>query len=172
MTNLTENLQIVLKKNGEPVDLASHPSLLAMLHATNRAVVSIEAQIHEKEQQIEELREAITLREDMKMPVRGTKALLTRRFNEVEKLRRRRDAHEDNYLEVPRQNGIPVDIDGEDWGDSLPSDLPLDVLRALKHAYDGQVFDNFQVYYPTMPGVDPMLVGIAGDAAFYVASWR
>lgn len=166
--------ELVLMKNGSPIDLNEHPSLLAALHANNRAINRIDEEIRIREDEIEEFTERIVLHEELGLSTQGLKALRTRRKNHIKQLEKRREAHKKNYLEVPDMGGNPVAMDEyRDWwpGENLGSEVPLDGLRALKHAKEQELFDEFRIYKPSTTDTDPMIVGICGDRCFYIASW-
>lgn len=172
---MSESTQLVLYRNGQPIDLNEHPSLLASLHASDRAIKGIDERIHEIGAEVAELQEREQLHKDLGLSVKAVRAMITRRNGEMEQLLRRRAAHEKNYLEVPDMGGrwLPLGEDAERMRfNPIDTSVPLDVLRALKHAKDSGIFDDFRVYEPARTSTDPMIVGLAGGAAFYIASWR
>lgn len=182
--------QLVLFKRGQPVDLNQHPSLLAGLHATSRALVSIDEEIRELQQEMAEQTERAEMMEDLGMSTKGPNTAITRCQTKIDHLQKRRSAHEAFYIEFPDLGGAELDVAGTDvteWfasgrrytrAQDLANDVPMDVLRALKHARDQGIFDQFRLYHPGMAQGrstyqgDPVIVGQAGDAVFYIASWR
>jgi hypothetical protein len=169
---VTDEMYIELRKEGEPINLNEYPSLLAMLHARQRALRALDEEIEKTEASLVEKTEALQIKERLGMRVQGLRGAITRAEGKLERLARQRDAIEANYLEVPRLPASWLEIAGNKWGEALPNDVPLDVLKALEHAYESDLFDEFLIYLPEERGRDPMIVGIAGDAYFYIASWR
>lgn len=169
---------IELMRGGQPIDLNQYPSLLALVHARQRALDAIDTEIADLEQRISEREEDVELREDMGMATQGLKGTITRWRNRIAALEDEQAAHEANYLQIPADREarrIALDYDDDmRWAISLPSDVPLDVMRALHHAYNQCLFDSFVLYLPRARGrgSDPIIAGIAGGAHFYIASWR
>lgn len=170
---------LVLYRDGQPIDLNEHPSLLASLHASDRAITEIDDEIAEIEARREELTERIELHEAIGLPAKGPKSVRTRLGHRMGGLKRRRQAHQKNYLEIPDMGGDLLKIGENPWGhrrwdprENLSTSVPLDVLRALKHAKEQDIFDEFRLYAPFDTGGDPVIVGVAGGATFYIASWR
>lgn len=164
--------ELVLLKDNQPIDLNQMPSLLAALHANSRAVVSTQDEITQTKLEIAELRERLTAYVDLGVPTKGVLSALTRRERRIEELECRLEAHEAHYIEVPDLGGVQIKMDDGRWGHRLGTDVPMDVVRALQHARDSGLFDEFRIYTPTSRRRDPMIVGAAGDAVFYIASWR
>lgn len=166
---------LVLIKDGEKIDINDHPSLLASLHANNRAINRINEEIRIRQDEVEELTERLELHQELGLETQGIKALRTRRKNHIAQLKKRKAAHQKNYLEVPDMGGRKLAMNEEGWSwrtVNLSTKAPLDVLRALKHAKEQEIFDEFRVYEPSETDTDPMIVGVVGDATFYIASWR
>lgn len=171
------NQLIQFSKDGTAVDLSSHPSMLALLHAQDRFFKHIEAQKEQIETEIGELDERESLYLEIGQPVQGIRAKRTRRRTELENLEKQESAGRAGYLEVPNMGGEVIESNETEsrswWHENLPADTPLDVVRAIAHAQKAGVFDEFQIFKPPpRSGADPIIVGVAGGAVFYVGSWR
>lgn len=162
------------------VSLNEHPSLLALLHAQSRGMEQAINEIKALEAEIEELEERASLLEKLGQQTRGTRQRTTMRRRQIDRVRQRLAAYESNYIEVPNPAGDAVSVSGTAtdmghwmWGEELPPDTPLDVLRALNHAKEQGLFEEFRIMLPKgKVKVDPMIYGVAGGACFYVAGWR
>jgi len=171
---------IQLRKGDEVIDLNEHPSLLALMHAQQRGVESSIEEIEDISNEIDELREREQMLGDLGQSVKGIRMMIGRRNRQIRLIRERLLAYKANYIEVPDPDGRILSIEDTIthegdwiWGDQLPNDTPIDALRALKHAKDKGIFQEFRIMLPERRRRrDPMIYGIAGDACFYVASWR
>lgn len=164
--------EITLYKNGKQININEHPSLLAFFHANNRAITRIDDEIQVRLDEIDELNERLELHEELGLKTQGIKSVRTRRKNQVHQLLNRKKAYQKNYLEVPDMDGFRIeDNDDQRWGIPLGTDVPIDALRAMKHAKEQGIFDEFQLYKPTLTDTDPMIVGVCGGRTFYIASW-
>lgn len=174
-----ESIQLY-DKDGRGVDLASHPSLLALCHAQNRSLNDARDLLRDLEIQMDDLAEREKILLSLGQSVQGVRSRKTRMITRINETKLRIRAYEANYIEVPNPAGDAVYVDGTStdlgewqWGDQLPSDTPTDVLRAIKHAKDLGVFEEFRIAKPRgKVKVDPMVYGVAGGACFYVGSWR
>lgn len=174
-------IPIQLLKGDQVIDINQHPSLLALLHAMNRGIESSIAEIDNLEREAIDLKEREKLLLSLGQSVRGVRSRMTRNHNRNSLVRQRLKAYRANNIEVPNPAGFLLNIEDTEtdipWilGQNLPSDTPLDVLHALAHAKDKEIFTEFRIALPDRTSGsnrDPMIYGVAGDACFYVASWR
>lgn len=161
---------LVLIKDGKEIDINDHPSLLAAFHANHRAIERVNDEIKLREEEVDELTERLKLHEDMGLPTQGIKSVRTRRKNQIANLKQRRKAYQKNYLEVPNMDGRTIE-DETFWGARLDTSVPLDALRAMKHAKEQGIFSEFELCEPRQERTDPMIAGVAGGRRFYIASW-
>lgn len=170
------NYQITLHKDGAPVTLEDHPSLLALVHAQSRMVEGLREQIKEQSVLLASLKERKELYKQIGTRTQGVANKISRTSRRKRELTAQLAAAESGYIEVPDMGGREVRTHESDdetwWTETLPADVPMDVVRALAHAQEQGVFDSFRIYRPASEGTDPMIVGIAGGATFYVGSWR
>jgi len=168
-------MEVALLKEGKLVqDLSNYPSILAFLHASNRAIEATKQQIREAQDSLPELEERRDLYQKMNIKNRGVKVAITRTRNRIKALGRELEAHRANYVEVPVLES--EEIIGESWrAEGLPVNTPMDVVRALDRAHSSGLFDELRIVLPaTRTARDPMIVGVirATRANFYIASWN
>lgn len=170
------NTMITLLKDKQQIDLSEHPSLLALLHAQQRLITGIEDEISKINSEIESLQERQRLYESIGQRTVSIKATITRRKKQIAALQSQNNAASAGYVEVPDMGGEVLKTneikEPQWWHETLPPDTPIDVVRALKHAQDKGLFDEFRVFKPARQGTDPIVVGVAGGATFYIGSWR
>jgi len=172
-TRVANQPMIVLYQDGQALELNEHPSLLGLIHAGHRALNACNKDIKSLTDRLHDLEVKLELYPTIGMSVKGLKATVTRTKNRIQAIRSEMEAIKAHYVEVPMLDSRFLESH-EFQGASLPSDTPVDVVRALAHAKKKNLFDEFRIVLPTpsSTGRDPMIVGVAGNRHFYVASWN